>query len=102
MSFQGRDALGYRLPAHLELIGQIRCVQSAGRQRYERNRLRRANPVESGRGERRSQVRRSLRGNPAHQRGHGGLPLGIHNTSHGHECATPGKIDKLLVKYRVG
>jgi polyhydroxybutyrate depolymerase len=100
--FQGGHPLGYRLPAHPELVGQIRCVQSAGRQGDQRNRLCRANPVESGRGERRSQMRRPRRGDQVHQRRHGGLPIGIRNASHGHECATRSEIDKLLVKHPPG
>jgi hypothetical protein len=53
VSFQCRYRLGHRLPAYRESIGQIRCMQSTADQRDERDRLRRADPVEPSRGERR-------------------------------------------------
>jgi poly(3-hydroxybutyrate) depolymerase len=35
VSLQRGDPLGHRLATHPKLIGQIRCVQSAGHQRHQ-------------------------------------------------------------------
>lgn len=102
MLFQRCYRLRHRLPTHPESIGQIRCMQSTSGQRNQPNGLRRADTVESGRGELRSQPGGPGRSHQLNQSRHGGLPLSIQNASHVHESAIRDTNDKLLVKYGFG